>query len=156
MSDSIIVYYSFEGNTKVAADLLAQQTGAEMFRLKVEKEPPKKGLMKFIHGGKSALSKDLYELIDFDLDLDKYETVYLMFPIWAGTFPPAVNSFLKKDLISGKNVYLFASSASGNGNKAMDSIEEFLKDKNKIVSKINLLNPLKNTEATKKILSEIK
>lgn len=156
MSRSIIIYYSLEGNTEFAALILQKKTGSDILRLKVANEPSKKGIIKFIHGGRQALSKKIFELIDFDLNPDLYDDIYLMYPVWASTYPPAIKSFLNKVQINNKRIRLIATSAGGDGNKSMDSIESLLKDNNEIVCKVNIKSPLSNKEITESIINEIK
>lgn len=49
------------------------------------------------------------------IDVSKYDTVFLGYPIWWGTVPMVVNTFLESQDFSGKTVYLF-STHEGSGN----------------------------------------
>ena len=49
------------------------------------------------------------------LDISKYDTIVLGYPIWWGDVPMIINSFLEKYDLSGKNVYLF-NTHEGSGN----------------------------------------
>ena len=53
----LIVFYSFEGNTKLIAEKIAQTVDAEALELKPQKEIRTKGFMKYFWGGKQVLTK---------------------------------------------------------------------------------------------------
>ncbi len=57
------------------------------------------------------------EIADNNLDISKYDTIYLGFPIWWYVAPTIVNTFLEKYDFSGKKIIVFATSgSSGMGN----------------------------------------
>ena len=59
------------------------------------------------------------EIITGDLSIQDYDTIYLGFPIWWGTAPKVVHTFLEKHDFSGKKIIIFATSgSSGLGNTA--------------------------------------
>ena len=145
MSRKIVIYYSFEGNSEYVAEKVAEYTQADLEKLTVSNEPPKKGLAKFLHGGKSALFKDDPGLHPLKHDLKDYDTLILIYPIWAGNCPPAMQAFLKEYRFSGKNVYLIANSASGSAGKSLDKVKEELSG-NDVLLTLSLQNPLRNKE----------
>ena len=56
-----------------------------------------------------------------NFSVKEYDTVYLGFPIWWGTAPHIVETFLEKHDFSNKKIVLFATSgSSGMGNTAED------------------------------------
>ena len=154
MDKKLMVYYSFEGNMDWAAKTL-QSYDPEIVleRLVPEKEPPKKGLAKFFHGGKSALTGELPPLDPMRNVPADFDTLIIGFPVWAGTFPPAVGSFLKQYQFSGKNVYLIGSSAGGGAAKAFKNLESKLTG-NHVQDTLSLVNPLNNKESAAEKLKE--
>ena len=59
------------------------------------------------------------EIIEDNFSAGNYDTIYLGFPIWWGTAPKVVHSFLEKYDFSGKKIIVFATSgSSGLGNTA--------------------------------------
>ena len=144
---TVVVYYSFKGNSKFVADVASQRLKAEEVRLVPDQEPPKKGLGMFLKGGGMALKKQTPELVDFSLDVSGYDTIVLCAPVWAGVYPPAVGSFLSKVDLSGKNLAVIACSASGKAEKMIGAIEGATKAK--LVAKLSLLNPLRSQEDCK-------
>ena len=151
MNDTLLVYYSFEGNTAYAAERIAELMPMDVRRLHVEKEPPKNGLKKFFLGGKSALFREDPGLQPVSVNVNDYYDIILAFPVWAGTYPPAIEAFLTAHPFFRKNVYLVACSGSGNGKGACDRLADRLKG-NTVLGTISLKSPLKfKKEADAKI-----
>lgn len=145
MGSTIVVYYSFEGNTGFAAETVGRICGAAQERLCVEKEPPKGGLRKFLVGGGSALRGTDPGLKPVEADISAYDNVILAYPIWAGTYPPAIGAFLEKYDVSGKNVYLMACSAGGNMEKSAEQLRARL-GSGTVKGCLSLVNPLNRKE----------
>ena len=145
MADTLLVYYTFEGNTGFVADELRKRLGLATERLRVEHEPPKKGLGKFLRGGKSALMGDDPGLLPLQNDPAAFSVIIIAYPVWAGTYPPAIGAFLKRHPLRDKTVHVIACSASGNGAKSIENVRAALPDC-EVASSLNLMNPLKNQE----------
>ena len=111
----------------------------------MKNEPPKKGLGKFLHGGKSALMREDPGLLPLQNAPAAFSRIILAYPVWAGTYPPAVGAFLKRYPLQNKMVHVIACSASGNGAKSIENVRAALPDC-EVVSSLNLMNPLKNQE----------
>lgn len=146
---AIVIYYSFEGNSETAAEKAAELTGSEIVRIRTDKEPPKSGL-KFLVGGKQALSGFRPQIKMPAVDYSAYDTVILAGPVWAGTMAPAMYAYLNKHPFSGKNVFLIGCSASGNAEKMFAKMSELLEG-NTIVGKFSLRNPRKNSQELEKL-----
>ncbi|MBP3850976.1 MAG: NAD(P)H-dependent oxidoreductase [Erysipelotrichaceae bacterium] len=145
--NALMIYYSFEGNTDYVASKFKEYLDIDTERLTVMNEPPKKGLGKFLHGGKSALRKEDPRMNALQADVQAYDTILIAFPVWAGTCPPAIDMCLKTYPFKDKNVYIIATSASGNAKKAMINVTEMMAG-NLIVDTLSLTSPLKNKEKT--------
>lgn len=154
MKKTLMIYYSFDGNTACAADFLSQYPDIDAERLTVEKEPPRKGIGKILLGGKSALMKDDPGLRPLEKDPADYENVILGFPVWANTYPPAIGAFLKKYPLKSKNIFIVACSGSGNAMKATDNARKATPG---CMHKgaVSLTEPLKNKEAAFSKLREL-
>ena len=146
MAGTLLVYYTFEGNTGFAADELQKRLGLAAERLRVEHEPPKKGLGKFLRGGRSALMGEDPGLLPLQNDPAAFSGIILAYPVWAGTYPPAVGAFLKRYPLQNKTVHVIACSASGNGDRSIENVRAALPDC-EVASSLNLMSPLKDREA---------
>ena len=146
-----LVYYSLEGNTAFIAKMVKDLIGARVIRLKPEKEPPRKGAWKMLIGGFTALTHKKPRLAPIHTNLSEYDNIILAYPVWAGTYPPAIGSFLEEYSLYGRKVYLIANSGSGNEGKSFEQIEGAIYD-SEITDAICLATPLKNR---KKVRDEL-
>lgn len=149
MSKTLIVYYSFEGNTKYACEVLAESIGAELEALSPEKEPPHGGFRKFFWGGKSAVMGEKPSLAPLSHNPSSYDSVVVAFPIWAGTYPPAIGSFLEANSLEGKKVYVMACSASGNAKKGIAKIASMVGG---VEGELSLQDPLGDKEKASSLI----
>ena len=122
MSKTLMLYYTFEGNTGFVAEEVAKAMDVTVERLRVEKEPPKTGLGKFLHGGASALTQGDPGLLPLENDPADFDTVIVAYPIWAGNYPPAIGAMLKKYSLAGKDLYVIACSAGGKVSKSVENL----------------------------------
>ena len=119
----LVAYFSATGTTKRVAENLAKATGGDLYEIKPVKTYTSTDLN--WHDGNSRTSVEMNnpksrpEIITGDLSIQDYDTIYLGFPIWWGTAPKVVNTFLEKYDFSGKKIIIFATSgSSGLGNTA--------------------------------------
>ena len=61
-------------------------------------------------------------------ELDNYDTVYLGYPIWWGTMPKIINTFLETYDLSGKTVMPFCTSGSSGISASVNAIRKYLPD----------------------------
>ena len=125
---NIIVYYSMSGNTEYAADLIAENTGADLLRIEPEKAYPDKGFRKFFWGGKSAVMGDKPKLVPYEFDADKYDRIIFGTPVWASTFTPPIRSFITENAekIKGKRFALLTCYSGGGADKAAEKFKKAL------------------------------
>ena len=148
MADTLIVYYSLEGNVDFVSRELAKELGADLYRLQTVKEYPKKGLMKFVHGGRDTIKGFKPELKALP-DLSAYKTILVGAPVWASKPAAPLNTFFDGADFSGKSVSLFASSAGGNSKKYLSIIREIAGKKGgSVKAEEEFTNPLKDPEKT--------
>ena len=148
MADTLIVYFSLEGNVDFVSRELAKELGADLYRLQTVKEYPKKGLMKFVHGGRDTIKGFKPELKALP-DLSAYKTILVGAPVWASKPAAPLNTFFDGADFSGKSVSLFASSAGGNSKKCLSIMREIAGTKGGTVkAEEEFTNPLKDPEKT--------
>lgn len=138
----IVIFYSFEGNTKLMAENIAKTIDADLLELKQKKEIKSKGFMKYIRAGKAAMMKTKPELLPFDKDIQEYDVFFIGTPVWAWTYTPALNTFFASYSLSNKKIALFCCHGGGKG-KIFDKMKEALKN-NQILGEIDFKDPLKN------------
>lgn len=105
-----IVVYSYTGNTAACATALQQQLEADAFLLVEEKE--REGKKELFRGGMQAVF-GMRAKIKKQPDVRETDVLILGMPLWAGTTPPAVNSFLHGAKVKrGVQVYAFVTQQS--------------------------------------------
>ncbi len=141
----LVIYYSFEGNTKLIAENIAKAIESDILELKPKKEIESKGFIKYIWGGRQAALKIKPELFPFDKDPKEYDVLFIGTPVWAWTYTPALNTFFSSYSLSNKKIALFCCHGGGKG-KIFDKMKKALKN-NQILGEADFQYPLKkNTD----------
>lgn len=125
---ALVVFYSLEGHTEAIANIIKNELKCDLLELKPEKEIPKKGLKKFLWGGKSVLFKEKPTLTNSIPNLEQYETIIIGTPIWAGIYAPPINTFISENKIKEKKVAFFACHGGGGAKKCFNKLEDILKE----------------------------
>ncbi len=141
---TLVIFYSFEGNTKFIAQQVAAALQADTMQLEVAKQYPKKGLQKYLWGGKSVLLGEQPPLTNPMADINAYQNIVLGTPVWAGSFAPPVHTFLQQHTLHGKNVALFACHGGGGAQKCFAKIKACIPD-NTFVGEMAFFDPLQHT-----------
>lgn len=154
MSRILVVYYSLDGNTELAANQIQDITGADLEQLIPEREPTRKGFRRYAEGGFQALVHYKPRIKRLKHNLADYDTIVLACPVWAGTCPPAMETFLNKIPFSGKQVVICACSASGKADRMIDRIKKYVGERNSVSVTVSLVNPLQDPDRTHQKLEE--
>ena len=147
---TIIVYYSFEGNTDFLVNALAETIGAETLELKPIKEHKSKGVSKYVWGGYQAVMKKKPDLKPYDFKASDYDRIIIASPVWAGTFAPPLRTFFDTEDLIAKKVVFFFTHEGGKG-KTKEHFEEILAD-NHILGSLDLTTRKTDKEENKKRL----
>ena len=111
-----VVYFSWGGNTRFAAETIAKKAGAETFEIKAEK-PYNSDFHKCCDEAKpECRAKTLRPIKPIEgLDLAKYDVVFVGSPNWWGTIAPPVRTWLTQSsaALKGKTVCLFQTHGGG-------------------------------------------
>ncbi|MGI6212662.1 MAG: flavodoxin family protein [Anaerovoracaceae bacterium] len=149
----LVVYYSFQGNTKFAAELLAKELGADIIRLEPDKEPPKEGFGMYFSGGGAAIMGRKPELLNEKIKLKPYDTIVIATPIWAGRYAPAVATFLKQTKIKKKKIAVLATSRTGKAEKMIESLKKKLSGGgNEFIAELSLVEPLSDQDLNRELI----
>ncbi|MCI6377449.1 MAG: flavodoxin [Clostridiales bacterium] len=117
---TLILYYSYGGNTRRIAGKLQAALGADAAEIQTAK--PYTGSYDDVvaQGQREVNSGYLPEIAPLDIDLGRYDTVVLGSPVWWYTFAPAMNAFLRMHDLSGKTVWPFATNGGWLGHTLRD------------------------------------
>ena len=114
---SMVVYYSQNGATKKLAEIFTKAKNADAVELKLVTAYPSTYDSTIAAVKAQRDSKQWPALENAKVDLAKYDTVYLGYPIMFGSFTPPIYTFLDSNDLSGKVVVPFCTYGSG-GRKA--------------------------------------
>lgn len=142
-----VVYYSFEGNTKMLSEEIGKKLDADIYELKeIKSSVPKTGFFKYAWGGKQVVMKEKPDLEDLNINIEEYDCIFIGTPVWAFTYAPAIRSFFSKYDIKGKKIGLFCCHEGGPG-KTFENMKEALKG-NEIILQFDITSPLKDQRAS--------
>ncbi len=92
MSRYQIYYYTRTGRSEKVAKKLAEKYSTTAY--KISDNENWSGVVGFIKGGAKAAKKELSSITYEKPQQDK--KLVVVFPIWAGSFPPALNAFFEE------------------------------------------------------------
>lgn len=132
MSNPLILFYSFEGNTRKVVKFISKELDIPYEELKPIKDLSSKGFSKYIWGGTQVVMGKKPELETLKMDLEEYETIIIASPIWAGTFAPAIKTLLETGILKNKKIaYLYChdggpGKAAVKGQRSIETHNEFI------------------------------
>jgi len=145
--NKLVIFYSFEGSTKLVAESIAESIDADILRLKPKNEIKSKGFMRFIWAVKAAIMREKPELLPFDKSIEEYDVLFIGTPVWVWAYAAPLNTFLSKHAPSGKKIAVFCCHAGGKG-KTLKNMKQALKD-NTILGELDLSKPARrDTQAS--------
>lgn len=114
---SVVIYYSFSGNTRKVAQVLSEylkdRGEASIIELKTLDESNK-----FFTQALRAFRHKKAEIAPTDFNLLEYNLIAFGTPVWAFGPAPAMNAYLDKcSGLQGQEVILFTTYGSGTGNE---------------------------------------
>ncbi len=121
---ALVVYYSRTGNTRRAAERIAQSVSADLEELKEETE--RSGLRGYVSGGRDALRRRPAALLPVERDPSAYDLVIVGSPIWAFTLCPAVRTYLMQSAAAIKRAAFFCTHGGGGPSRAYADAEMLL------------------------------
>lgn len=123
---TLVVYFSATGNTKSVAEEIVRLTGADLYEI-VPADPYTDEDLNYNNNDCRANQ----EMNDASarpaigseaIDISTYDTVFVGYPIWWGTAPRIINTFLDTYDLSGKTVLPFCTSGSSGISQSVSAI----------------------------------
>ena len=116
MMKAAVVYFSWSGNTRFAAETIAKKAGADLFEIKAETSYSSDFGKCCDEAKPECQGKTLRPIKSIEgLDISKYDMVFVGTPNWWGTMAPPVRTWVtqSKDALKGKTVCLFQTHGGG-------------------------------------------
>lgn len=133
--NTLIVYYSWSGNTEIIAKLIQEEIGGDLFELTPVQAYPSnytacveqaKGE---IHA-KAIHARFVPKLKALPDSLDNYDNIFIGTPIWWHTMSSPILTFLSNFDLSGKTIIPFSTHGGGGRGHYIEDIRKLCQDSN--------------------------
>ncbi len=112
------------GRVRAVADMIAAETGGELFSIQTSVEYPEDGGALIDYAAEEQDQNARPELTTHIENLDDYDTIFIGYPIWWGIAAWPVSSFVEANDFTGKTVIPFCTSSSSGLGESGDLLEE--------------------------------
>jgi len=120
---SLILYYSQTGATRAVAEELQRQLGADIDSI-VAVNPYEGNFQETIERCQKEMQADSLPAIQtLTRDLSAYDTIYLGYPVWFGTYARPVITLVRQETFQGKTIIPFCTFGSGGLNTTQESLQ---------------------------------
>ena len=120
---TLVLYYSQTGATKAVAEELQNRLGADIDSI-VCMEPYSGTYDETIARCQREMEGDILpEIMDIGVDISKYDTIFIGYPVWFGTYARPMLSFIKSAKLDGKVIVPFCTFGSGGLNSTSDALK---------------------------------
>ncbi|MDD5492977.1 MAG: flavodoxin [bacterium] len=134
---TLIVYYSYTGNTELVAKTIASEISADI--LKVE-DAEKTGKLKIYFSGSFAAKRGKsWPIKTINVLLKDYDRIFIGAPVWAGKAAPEINAYIEQAELKGKPVVVFVTMGGSKSDEAIQGLSDKIKAKEgKVVSSFSV------------------
>lgn len=123
-SSILVAYFSWSGNTQQMAEIIAQETGADLFEIATV-TPYTDDYNTLLDIAQQEQGEDARPELNAQVEnWDSYDTIFVGYPNWWSDAPMAVYTFLESYDFTGKTLIPFNTSASGGFGRSLIGIEE--------------------------------
>lgn len=120
----LVAYFSWSGNTEKVAEEISRQTGADLYEI-MPKEPYSKDYQETIDRCHEEQDTEARPEIDGRVEnIEKYNTIFLGFPVWSSDLPAINRTFLEQYDFSGKTIVPFCTHAGSRFGSSISTIEQ--------------------------------
>ena len=127
MSKRLVAYFSASGVTRHAAQMLAEAAEADLFEIRptvaytaADLDWTNKKSRSSVEMRDAASRPEVADMVE---NMERYDTVFVGFPIWWYVAPSIINTFLERYDFSGKTMIPFATSGGSGFGKAVDAMK---------------------------------
>ena len=123
---TLVLYYSQTNTTKQVAEIFQQKLGADIESIELENPYTGDFNATIARCQEEMAAGTAPEIKPLAHDLDAYDTIYLGFPVWFGTYAMPISGLLKSVDLSGKTIVPFCTFGSGGLVEATNALTEAL------------------------------
>ena len=128
-SKILVAYFSWSGNTQTLANMVAEKSGGELFRIVPEiaytnDDVFDRAQNELNNGTRPPLSEHIDEEV-----MAEYDVIFVGFPIWWYDLPMPVWTFLEEYDLSGKTIIpFFSHNGSSSGASSISTVKRLCPD----------------------------
>lgn len=123
-ANSLVVYFSWSGNTENVAEAIAEQTGSDIFKI-IPETPYSDDYNTVIDVAQSEQRSNARPSISGSIsNIEQYDVIYVGFPNWWGDMPMILYTFFDTYDLSGKTVAPFCTSGGSGLSDTVNTIKE--------------------------------
>ena len=154
----LIAYFSAQGTTKKVAENLSIVIKSDLYEIKPEIEYTKEDLKWTDENARSSIEckneDSRPKLKDKNANIEKYDIIFLGFPIWWYNAPPIIKTFLESYNFNNKTIILFGTSGGSQFGDTVKKLNKYVKGAKIIEEK--MLNRRPSIEELKKFVNSLK
>ena len=124
----LVVYFSHGGNTQKLAKEISDQVGGDFRRIEPVNAYPE-GDELYDYTEQEQADDARPEIQDLNIDMSKYGTVFIGYPIWWYTYPQVILTFFDNYDLTGKTIVPFVTHGGSGMSGTEDDMREYLSDK---------------------------
>ena len=124
----LVVYFSHGGNTQKLAKEISDQVGGDFRRIEPVNAYPE-GDELYDYTEQEQADDARPEIQDLNIDMSKYDTVFIGYPIWWYTYPQVILTFFDNYDLTGKTIAPFVTHGGSGMSGTEDDMREYLSDK---------------------------
>lgn len=126
-----VVYFSATGTTEEVAKKIANVTDSDIIEIIPEVKYTSSDLNYSndnSRANKEQNSNSARPKIANDIDIDKYDIIFLGYPIWWGDIPKIILTFIDNNNLNGKTIIPFCTSGSTGISQSQSTLESYNKN----------------------------
>lgn len=125
---SLVLYFSVYGTAKLVAEEIARQTGADIQEIvpEVPYDGDRSNYSSLLRVAQKEHDTQARPKIKTEIDLSKYDTVFVGYPMWCYTFPMIIYTLFEQHDFAGKTVIPFNTHMGSKDGGTYRTIRELL------------------------------
>ncbi len=127
---ALIVYFSKTGNTEAVANMIAERTGAQLYKVQTVVPYPEDDDETVDLAKKEQNENARPKLANHVGDMEKFDVIFFGYPNWWGTIPMAMFTFLEEYDLAGKTIIPFCTHGGGGMENSEEDIAKLAPDSN--------------------------
>ncbi len=132
--NSLVIYYSWSGNTKAVAEALAEYTKSDIYAIQTVNAYPEDGHETAVISQEERKSGNLPAIVETDLpDLTQYDVVYIGAPIWNSYIPTPLEKYFTLADFTHIVVYPFSTSMGSGKTGFLSDFTDHIQNPKKIM-----------------------